>query len=126
MTQPETNDMKGKTGIKRIINAAGYSKDGIQAAYANEAAFRQLVVLNGALILLAICLDLDTAIRMILIFASIFSLIVELFNTGIEAVVDDISLAKRPLAKRAKDVGSAAQFLAMILLAILWLCALCD
>lgn len=124
--QPQTNDMKGKTGIKRIINAASYSKDGIQAAYANEAAFRQLVVLNGVLILLAICLDLDTAIRMILIFASMLSLIVELFNTGIEAVVDDISLAKRPLAKRAKDVGSAAQFLAMTLLAILWLLALCD
>lgn len=126
MQEPQTNDMKGKTGFKRIVNAAGYSKDGIQAAYANEAAFRQLVVLNGILILLAICLDLDTVIRMILIFASMLSLIVELFNTGIEAVVDDISLAKRPLAKRAKDVGSAAQFLAMTLLAILWLLALCD
>lgn len=125
MQEPQTNDMKGKTGIKRIINAAHYSKDGLQAAYANEAAFRQLVVLNGVLILLAICLDFDTPIRMILIFASVFSLIVELFNTGLEAVVDDISLDKRPLAKRAKDVGSAAQMLAMILLAILWILAWC-
>ena len=54
-----------------------------------------------------------------------FCLIVELFNSGIEAVVDDISLEIRPLAKRAKDVGSAAQMLALTLLAILWAMALC-
>ena len=62
---------------------------------------------------------------MVLLAASFGSLIVELFNSGIEAVVDDISLEIRPLAKRAKDVGSAAQMLALTLLAILWAMALC-
>ncbi|MDO4433387.1 MAG: diacylglycerol kinase [Alysiella sp.] len=114
------NDMKGKGGITRIINAAHYSKDGLHAAWQNEAAFRQLVWLNGILLILVWCLDLGNNTRMILITASFLSLIVELFNTGIEAIVDYISLEKHPLAKRAKDVGSAAQLLAMILLTILW------
>lgn len=125
-SEPQTNDMKGKKGFKRILNAANYSKDGLQAAYKYEAAFRQLIVLNSILIILTFCFDFETSIRMILIAASFLSLIVELFNTGLEAVVDDISLEKRPLAKLAKDVGSAAQMLAMTLLAILWLLALCD
>lgn len=122
----QSNDLKGKTGIRRIINAAGYSKDGLQAAFRHEAAFRQLLVLNSVLILLAFWLDLESSVRMILIAGSFLSLIVELFNTGLEAIVDDISLDKRHRAKIAKDVGSAAQMLAMILLAILWWCALCD
>ncbi|QMT30800.1 diacylglycerol kinase [Alysiella filiformis] len=122
--QPPNNELKGKTGFTRIINAAHYSKDGLQAAYTHEAAFRQLVYLNGALIILIFWCDFDTATRMMLLLASALSLIVELFNTGIEAVVDDISLAKRPLAKRAKDVGSAAQMLAMTAQGILWLLAL--
>lgn len=122
----QSNDLKGKIGVRRIINAAGYSKDGLQAAFRHEAAFRQLLVLNGVLILLAFWLDLESSVRMILIAGSFLSLIVELFNTGLEAIVDDISLDKRPRAKIAKDVGSAAQMLAMILLAILWWCALCD
>lgn len=122
MTEPpiSQNQLKGKTGIRRIINAAGYSKDGIQAAYQYEAAFRQLIILNGILIISALCSDFDTSVKMLLIAASFLSLIVELINTGIEAIVDDISLEHRPLAKRAKDVGSAAQLLAMTLLAILW------
>lgn len=120
----QTNELKGKKGFRRIINAAGYSRDGLIAAYQHEAAFRQLIVLNGILIILTFCFDFETAIQMILIGASFLSLIVELFNTGIEAVVDYISLEKHPLAKRAKDVGSAAQMLAMILLAILWYFAL--
>ncbi len=114
------NQLKGTKGIRRIINAAGYSKDGIQAAYQYEAAFRQLIVLNGILIIMAWSSDFDTSVKMLLIAASFLSLIVELINTGIEAIVDDISLEHRPLAKRAKDVGSAAQLLAMTLLAILW------
>ena len=126
MNEIQSNELKGKKGFKRIINAAYYSRDGIQAGFRHEAAFRQLIVLNGLLILGAFWLDTETNIRMMLIAASFLSLIVELFNSGIEAVVDDISLQLRPLAKRAKDVGSAAQMLALILLAILWLMALCD
>lgn len=120
----QTNELKGKTSVKRIINAASYSRDGLCAAWANEAAFRQLVVLHSILLVLVWLPDFGSNTRMILIAASFLSLIVELFNTGLEAVVDYISLDIHPLAKRAKDVGSAAQMLALILLAILWLIAL--
>lgn len=124
--QPETqtNELKGKTGIKRVINAAFYSRDGLLAAWQNEAAFRQLIGLHGILFALVWLCDFSDNTRMILIAASFLSLITELFNTGLEAVVDYISLEKHPLAKRAKDVGSAAQMLALILVAILWLIAL--
>lgn len=124
MSEFEINDMKGKTGWKRIINAIVYSKDGLCAAFKHEAAFRQLIVLNGILLIAVWVLNVSISIRMILILGSFLSLITELFNTGIEAVVDYISLEKHPLAKRAKDVGSAAQMLALILLAILWCMAL--
>lgn len=125
MTQPH-NEFKGTKGFKRIINASGYSKDGLQAAFRHEAAFRQLVWLHGASLIAVWCADLDLAIKMILVLVSLVSLIVELFNTGIEAVVDDISLEKRELAKRAKDVGSAAQMIALFAWGLLWFMALCD
>ena len=102
---------KGKTGLKRIINAAGYSKDGLVAAYQNEAAFRQVAWLNSILLIA-------------LIFLSFFSLIVELFNTGIEASIDHTSTERHPLAKIGKDVGSAAQLLALTMLFLLWMMAL--
>lgn len=125
MTQPH-NEFKGTKGFKRIINASGYSKDGLQAAFRHEAAFRQLVWLHGASLIAVWCADLDWAIKMILVLVSLVSLMVELLNTGIEAVVDDISLEKRELAKRAKDVGSAAQMIALFAWGLLWFMALCD
>ena len=125
MQEIATNELKGKRGLQRVINAAGYSKDGLAAAYRHEAAFRQLVWLHAVWLLAVWWLDVEPAVRMVLVLASFVSLIVELLNSGIEAVVDDISLEIRPLAKRAKDVGSAAQMLALTLLAILWTMALC-
>lgn len=119
-------EVKGKTGMRRVLNAAGYSRDGFAAAWKNEAAFRQLTWLNGALVLFALIMDFSTPVKMVLAAASIVSLIVELFNTGLEAAVDHTSLDKHILAKRAKDVGSAAQFLAMTLIALMWLIALTD
>ncbi len=126
-TEPKSGNyaasVKGKTGIRRIVNAAGYSFDGFKAAW-SESAFRQLVWLNGTLIILACWLDFGPATKMLLIMASMISLMVELINTGIEAAVDHTSLDKHELAKRAKDVGSAAQFLGLTLLALMWLMAL--
>lgn len=116
-------DFKGKGGLRRIINAAGYSRDGLRAAL-GEAAVRQLLMLHVPLVLLVFFLDAGVAVKMVLLFASFFSLIVELFNTAIEAAVDHTSLARHPLAKRAKDLGSAAQMVALTLLALLWLMAL--
>ena len=115
---------KGKTGIKRIINACGYSKDGLTAAYRYEGAFRQVCWLNLTLTVLACILDFEFALKLLLVAASFISLITELLNTAIEAAVDHTSTEKHELAKRAKDAGSAAQLAALTLLAVLWLSAL--
>lgn len=117
---------KSKKGLARIIKATGYSVDGFKAAYKYEAAFRQVVWLNVVLFIALVFIPFSINIKMLLLFASFLSLIVELFNTGIEACVDHTSTDKHPLAKTAKDVGSAAQFLALLLLFILWLMALLN
>lgn len=114
---------KGSTGLYRIIKATGYSLDGFKAAYKFEAAFRQVVWLNLILFMAVIMMPFSLGIKMMLMIASFLSLIVELINTGIEACVDHTSTAKHPLAKIAKDVGSAAQFLSLSLLLVLWLMA---
>ena len=118
------NENKGKKGFSRIVKATGYSLDGFKAAYKYEAAFRQVLWLNIILFIAIIFIPFDISVTMMLILASFLSLIVELFNTGIEASVDHTSTEQHPLAKIAKDVGSAAQFLALLLLLILWLMAL--
>lgn len=115
---------KGNTGLYRIIKAASYSLDGFRAAYKFEAAFRQVVWLNLVLLAAVIVMPFALGIKMMLVVASFLSLIVELLNTGIEACVDHTSTAQHPLAKIAKDVGSAAQFLALGLLTVLWFMAL--
>ncbi|AUZ04812.1 MULTISPECIES: diacylglycerol kinase [Vitreoscilla] len=115
--------IKGTTGLKRIINACGYSKDGLQAA-CEEQGFRQLLWLNAALVIGLLILNFGLNTKLILLGASFLTLIVELFNTAIEAAVDHTSLDKHPLAKRAKDTGSAAQTLALLLLACVWTMAL--
>ena len=117
-------EKKGKSGIKRIINAFGYSKDGLAAAYRYESAFRQVLWLNLILIVLTFILNFDSATKMLLIIASFVSLITELFNTAVEAAVDHTSTEKHELAKRAKDAGSAAQLLALTMLGIVWVIAL--
>lgn len=117
-------DKKGKSGIKRIINAFGYSKDWLAAAYCYESAFRQVLWLNLILIVLTFILNFDSATKMLLIIASFVSLITELFNTAVEAAVDHTSTEKHELAKRAKDAGSAAQLLALTMLGIVWAIAL--
>lgn len=117
-------DKKGKSGIKRIINAFGYSKDGLAVAYRYESAFRQVLWLNLILIVLTFILNFDSATKMLLIIASFVSLITELFNTAVEAAVDHTSTEKHELAKRAKDAGSAAQLLALTMLGIVWAIAL--
>ena len=115
---------KGKKGLSRIVNATGYSIDGFKAAYKYEAAFRQVFWLNLLLLIAVTFLPFAIGIKMLLVIASFLSLIVELFNTGIEASVDHTSTERHPLAKIAKDVGSAAQFLTLLLLFILWVMAL--
>ena len=120
------SNAKGKTGLARILKATAYSIDGFKAAYQFEAAFRQVFWLNLVLFIAIIFMPFNLSIKMMLVVASFLSLIVELINTGIEASVDHTSTEQHPLAKIAKDVGSAAQFLALLLLFVLWIMALSN
>ena len=111
---------KGKRGLRRILNACAYSMSGLKLAYRHEHAFRQEVL--GALVLLPIaCLVPVPAVeRVLLIGTVLLVLIVELLNSSIEAAVDRVGLETHHLAKRAKDIGSAAVMLVLILLGITW------
>lgn len=119
--QSQANSLKGKTGITRILNAAGYSAAGLKAAFCNEAAFRQLVIMNAILIPVALFLDVSNVERLLLIASLLMTLIIELLNSAIEATVDRISLSLHPLSKQAKDMGSAAQMIGLVLVALTWL-----
>ena len=115
---------KGKTGLKRIWNALSYSCDGLAAAFKHEDAFRQEIALACVLIPTALWLPLGTALKCLMIASVIAVLVVELLNSGIEAVTDRISLEDHTLAKRAKDLGSAAVLLSLINVVIVWTLAL--
>jgi diacylglycerol kinase (ATP) len=111
---------KGRTGLKRILNAAGYSWDGLCAAFTGEAAFRQLVLLNVVLVPVAFVLDVSRGERAILVAVCLLALIVELLNSAVEAAIDRISLERHPLSKNAKDMGSAAQSVVLGMIALVW------
>lgn len=117
----EYSPLKGKTGFKRIISATGYSMAGFKAAFQHEAAFRQIILLNIILIPSTFFLDVSSLEQALMILVCLLAIIVELFNSAIEAVVDRISLDKHPLSKNAKDMGSAAQFVALAIITITWL-----
>lgn len=111
---------KGQTGLKRILNASGYSLDGLRAAFTGEAAFRQLVLLNVILIPLSFLFSVSRVERAVLIAVCLLALIVELLNSAVEAAIDRISLDLHPLSKNAKDMGSAAQLVALSMIAVVW------
>jgi diacylglycerol kinase (ATP) len=109
-----------RTGVARILAAAKYSRDGIEAAFKGEAAFRQLTALHAVLIPLAFFCPASRGERALMIAVCLLSLIVELLNSAIEAVVDRVSTEHHPLSKNAKDMGSAAQFFALTMVAAVW------
>ncbi|HPR08702.1 MAG: diacylglycerol kinase [Zoogloeaceae bacterium] len=111
---------KGKTGLRRLINAFGYSMNGLSTAFRVEDAFRQEVLLAAVLIPLALWFDVSGVERAILIASVMFVLVVELLNSAVEATVDRVSLDSHSLAKRAKDIGSAAVFVALLNAAAVW------
>jgi diacylglycerol kinase (ATP) len=110
----------GNTGITRIINAAGYSWAGLKAAFRHEAAFRQELALCLLLIPLAIWLGETGIERALLIGSLLLVLIVELINSAIEAVVDRFGGEQHELSGRAKDIGSAAVFIALLNVIVVW------
>lgn len=110
-----------KTGITRILHAFGYSLAGLRAAYQHEAAFRQEFWLAAALMPAAALIPgLSVVERLLLASSVILVLIVELLNSAIEAIVDRVSSERHPLSKRAKDIGSAAVFVSLLQVAVVW------
>ncbi|WLI75342.1 diacylglycerol kinase [Kosakonia sp. H02] len=109
------------TGLIRIIKAAGYSWKGIRAAWINEAAFRQEGVAVILAIIIAGFLDIDTMTRVLLIGSVTLVMIVEILNSAIEAVVDRIGSEFHELSGRAKDMGSAAVLMAILLALFTWI-----
>ncbi len=118
-------EFKGKQGLTRLINALGYSRDGLGAAWKNEAAFREEVLLAVITIPLAIFLGKTGVDRALMVGSILLILIVEILNSALEAVVDKASPEKHELAKRAKDMGSAAVLLSLVNAAAVWFCVLC-
>lgn len=114
------SEFKSKSGLKRVFCAFCYSIDGFRAAWKNEHAFRQelMLVIPGAII--ALLLPISALEKLLLIGVLMLVLIVELINSSIEAIVDRISLERHPLSKNAKDLGSAAVFMAVALAVITW------
>jgi diacylglycerol kinase (ATP) len=115
---------KGKTGLRRVWNAFRYSLSGLHAAYTCEDAFRQETLLAAFLIPLALYLPVGGLGRALMISSVLLVLIVELLNSAVEATVDRISLDNHHLAKRAKDIGSAAVLFSLINVAAIWACVL--
>jgi len=111
---------KGKTGLRRIFNAMFYSVDGFRAAYRHEDAFRQEVLLAVVLIPLALFLPASGVGKALMITSVLLVLLVELLNSAVEATVDRISLENHQLAKRAKDIGSAAVFVSLVNVLAVW------
>ena len=107
-------------GFRRIYNAFFYSMDGFKAAWENEEAFRQESILAAVLIPIAFWLGESSLQISLLIFSVLVVLITELLNTGVEAAIDRIGVERHNLSKRAKDIGSAAVFLSITALTIVW------
>ena len=111
---------KGKTGLRRLLNAFGYSLAGFRAAYKHEDAFRQEIHLALILIPLALWLPATHIGKSLMIGSVLLVIMIELLNSAIEATVDRISLENHELAKRAKDIGSAAVFFSLVNVLVVW------
>ena len=111
---------KGKTGLQRVWNALFYSLDGLRAAYRHEDSFRQEVFLSLLLIPAAFFLPVSGVGKALMVASVLLVLIIELVNSAIEATVDRISLENHKLAKRAKDIGSAAVLVGLVNVALVW------
>jgi diacylglycerol kinase (ATP) len=116
--------IQARRGLRRIGDACFYSFAGLAAAFRHEAAFRQEALLAAVLIPIALTTSVGGLGKALMIAAILLVLIVELLNSAIEATVDRVSLERHPLAKRAKDTASAAVFLALLNVPVVWLLVL--
>lgn len=119
-----SSEPKRTVGIKRVINASRYSYRGLVFSFKHEASFRGEVLAAAVLLPLALWLDVTSAERVLLVCSVFMVLIVELVNTSIEAIVDRVGLERHVLSGAAKDVGSAAVLLTLIMSTFTWGCIL--
>ena len=110
-----------RRGLARLVYALRYALEGQRATWKDEEAFREIVLLCMVGVPLGLYLGSSWAERVLLIVPLVLCVVVELLNTAIENVVDLVSPEWHPLAKKAKDMGSAAQFVCQIFLACVWL-----
>jgi diacylglycerol kinase (ATP) len=117
---PQFSEFKSKSGLRRIFSAFFYSIAGFKTAWKHEHAFRQelMLAIPGAVI--ALIVPVSSLEKLLLISVLVLVLIIELMNSSIEAIVDRVSLERHPLSKNAKDLGSAAVFLAVSLAVATW------
>lgn len=115
---------KGKTGVQRVWNALLYSMAGLKAAFVHEDAFRQEAILAALLIPTALFLPVSGLGKALMIATVLLVIVVELLNSAVEAAVDRISLENHRLAKRAKDIGSAAVFISLVNVPVVWVLVL--
>jgi diacylglycerol kinase (ATP) len=116
----DSRALKGRRGLQRLLNATRYSIDGLRAAWQQEDAFRQELVLAAIMIPTAALLPVTLIEKILLAGVVVLVLIVELLNTAIEVAIDRDSLEINPLGKRAKDYGSAAVMLSLLLAGGTW------
>ena len=109
------------SGLRRLLNALNYSLSGLLLAWQNEVAFRQEVILAIVLVPVAFMVPVDVTQRVLLVASVLLVLVVEMINSAIEAAVDRVSLDIHPLAKRAKDMSSAAVLLALMNAILIWI-----
>ncbi len=118
--EPSSPDYKSRGGLRRLLDATVYSLRGLADAWRGEAAFRQELVVGLLLVPVALWLAPTAAEALLLIGAIVLVLVVELLNSAIEAVGDAVTLQSNPMVGRAKDLGSAAVMLSLMLAALVW------
>ena len=116
----QRNEKKGKKGLRRLYNAFFFSLDGIKAAWKDEEGFRQVLSIGIVLSIVAFFIAQNWVELILLILPCVLSVIVELINSAIENAIDFTSLDIHPLAKKAKDMGSAIQLIACLFVAFVW------
>ncbi|BBB60099.1 diacylglycerol kinase [Undibacterium sp. YM2] len=120
------SEFKSKSGLRRIFSAFLYSIDGLRSAWKNEHAFRQELVLVVSGSVIALFLPVSAFEKLMMIAVLVLILVVELINSAIEAVVDRVSLERHTLSKNAKDFGSAAVLLTVLIALATWVVILLD
>jgi diacylglycerol kinase (ATP) len=117
---PEGSPLPKNQGWHRLVNALYFSMNGFKATFRTEEAFRQEVLLSIILLPLGYYLGETPSERVILIGSILLVMIVELLNTAVERAIDRISFDRHELSKEAKDMGSAAVLLTIILAVLAW------